>query len=155
MAKLHHRKYSCYWKVFGNNRVSYEKKFILWKTLKTTAFSDDLKITGITIIYMKPRLFTAIILGVFLGISIAYIDTRPHWDDTGITVGILLIAAFICGFISPQRTWLIALSVGIWIPLFNIIKAHNFGSLLALVPAFIGAYAGNLARNIFVTAKSK
>ena len=103
---------------------------------------------------MKPRLLTAIILGIFLGVSIAYIDTRPHWNDTGISVGILLICAFVCGFIAPQKTWLIALSVGIWIPLFNIIKAHNFGSLLALVPAIVGAYVGNLARNIFASEKS-
>ncbi len=99
---------------------------------------------------MKPRFITVLVIGILLGVSIAYIDTRPHWDDAGITVGMILISAFICGFLSPQRTWLIALAVGIWIPLFNIISAGNFGSLLALIPAFIGAILGYFAKKLFV-----
>jgi hypothetical protein len=93
---------------------------------------------------------TALIVAILLGISIAYIDTRPHWDDTGISVLMILMAAFICGILSPHRTWLVALAVGVWIPLFNIISAHNFGSSIALIPAFIGAYSGYFAKNVFI-----
>lgn len=99
---------------------------------------------------MKPLFLRALIIAILLGISIAYIDTRPHWDDTGISVLMILIAAFICGLLSPQRTWLMALAVGIWIPLFNIIATHNFGSSIALIPAFIGAYTGYFAKNVFI-----
>ena len=99
---------------------------------------------------MKPLFLTALVIAILLGISIAYIDTRPHWDDTGISVLMILIAAFISGLLSPQRTWLIALAVGVWIPLFNIITARNFGSLIALIPAFIGAYSGYFAKNVFI-----
>lgn len=99
---------------------------------------------------MKPLFLTSLVIAILLGISIAYIDTRPHWDDAGISVLMILIAAFISGLLSPQRTWLIALAVGVWIPLFNIISNHNFGSLIALIPAFIGAYAGYFAKNIFI-----
>ncbi len=98
---------------------------------------------------MKPSLLIALIIGILLGLFIAYIDTRPHWNDDGISVLMVLIASFICATISSQKTWLVALSIGIWVPVFNIALAHNYGSLLALVPAFIGAYAGLLSRRIF------
>ncbi len=98
---------------------------------------------------MKPLFLTSLAIAVLLGLSVAYIDTRPHWDDTGISVLMILISAFICGLLSPQKPWLIALAAGIWIPLFNIISNHNFGSLIALIPAFIGAYTGYFAKNVF------
>lgn len=44
---------------------------------------------------MKPLSITALIVGVLSGLSIACIDTRPHWDDTGISVAMILIAAFV------------------------------------------------------------
>lgn len=98
---------------------------------------------------MKSSLIIPLLIAIILGTSIAYIDTRPHWDDTGISVFMIFIASFICGTLSNQKIWLIALSVGIWIPLFNIISAHNYGSLLALVPAFLGAYGGYFAKRSF------
>jgi len=82
------------------------------------------------------------IAAILLGILIAYIDTRPHWNDDGISVLMILLASTVCGYFSHKRPWLIAILVGIWVPLFNIIIAKNFGSLIAIVPAFIGAYAG-------------
>lgn len=99
---------------------------------------------------MKSQFLTSLILGVLFGISIACIDTRPHWDDAGISVLMILFSAFICGILSNRRTWLIALAVGVWIPLFNILSAGNFGSLLVLIPAFIGAYTGYFARKVFI-----
>jgi len=76
------------------------------------------------------------------GLFSLYVDTRPTWDDTGVLVfGIL----FVCGLlalIGYHRPWLLALAVGIWIPLHGIIVAHSFGSIIALVIAFVGAYAG-------------
>jgi uncharacterized membrane protein len=32
--------------------------------------------------------------------------------------------------------------VSLWVPIFNIVTAHNYGGLFALVPGFIGAYIG-------------
>jgi hypothetical protein len=54
----------------------------------------------------------------------------------------ILLASTVCGYFSNKRPWLIAILVGIWVPVFNIILAKNFGSLIAIVPAFIGAFAG-------------
>jgi hypothetical protein len=55
--------------------------------------------------------------------------------------GILLV----CGLgtlIGYKRPWLLALVVGVWIPLHEIFVSHNFGSVVALIIAFIGAYSG-------------
>lgn len=98
---------------------------------------------------MKTSLLISLLLAIISGIGIAYIDTRPRWDDTGISVLMILIASFMCSCISSQKTWLIALAVGIWIPLFNIALNHNYGSLIGLIPAFIGAYTGYFSIKIF------
>lgn len=53
---------------------------------------------------------------LLVGISIATIDARPHWDDTGITVGMLLMGSALLGLGVTRRAWMIALAVGLWIP---------------------------------------
>ena len=97
---------------------------------------------------MKNYFYFSIVLAVILGIAIAWVDTSPGWDDTGISVFLIFMAAAICGFVANEKPWLITLLVGIWIPLFNILIAQNFGSLIALVPAFLGAYGGWLISRI-------
>ena len=47
-----------------------------------------------------------------VGILIAYVDSLPHWDDTGITVLALLVSSGLLGMLSPRRPWLWALAVG-------------------------------------------
>ena len=91
---------------------------------------------------MKVRWIISLLVSIVLGIVIAIIDTSPHWDDTGISMVMILSAALLCGYLSPSKPWIIALTTGIWIPLFNIMRASNYGSFLALVPAFIGAFLG-------------
>lgn len=89
-----------------------------------------------------------VLIGVaaVMGIFSLYVETRPTWDDTGILVfGILLICGLL-SLIGYQRPWLLALAVGAWIPLYRIIVSHSYASIIALVIAFIGAYAGWLIR---------
>ncbi|MBP1659488.1 MAG: hypothetical protein H6P95_680 [Candidatus Aminicenantes bacterium] len=81
-----------------------------------------------------------------LGILIAWVDSRPTWDDTGITAGAVFLTAALFGALRPSRVLVWAVAVGVWIPLFGIALHHNPGSLLALAPAFLGSYAGALAR---------
>lgn len=95
---------------------------------------------------MKKQFIISLILAIASGLAFAWIDTRPHWNDTGITVFLVLLSALFCGYLSSQKPWLIALAVSIWLPLFNIIIAHNFGALLALAPGFIGAFLGYFVR---------
>ncbi len=90
-----------------------------------------------------------ILLGIaaIAGLFSLYVDTRPTWDDTGVLVfGILLVSGLLA-LIGYQRPWLLALAVGAWIPLHGIFVARNFASVIALIIAFIGAYAGWLLRS--------
>jgi len=93
---------------------------------------------------MKKTSVILLVPAIILGVAIAWIDSRPTWDDTGISVLMILVASAAFGFITAERPWLTALAVSIWIPLFGILSTHNFGSLLALVPGFAGAYLGYL-----------
>jgi hypothetical protein len=98
---------------------------------------------------MKMSFYIVCALAVTAGLSVAWIDTRPTWDDAGITAVMVLVIASVFGSLAGQKPWLIALAVSIWIPLISILSAHNFGGLLALIPGFIGAYTGYfLSRSI-------
>jgi hypothetical protein len=83
---------------------------------------------------------------VAFGLVIAYVDSRPNWDDTGITAGAIFAACGLLGILGPERPWLWALGVGAWVPVYGIVSAGNYFSLLALVIAFAGAYAGMACR---------
>jgi hypothetical protein len=83
---------------------------------------------------------------IAMGLLIARIDSRPTWDDSGITAGMVFLAAAIFGAIRPSWAPVWAVAVGAWVPLFGIVSSQNYGSLLALAPALAGAYAGALAR---------
>ena len=68
------------------------------------------------------------VIALALGLLIAYVDSQPTWDDTGITVLALVVTSGLLGLLSPKRPWLWALAVGVWIPLLAIVSHHNFGS---------------------------
>jgi hypothetical protein len=82
---------------------------------------------------------------VFGGL-VTYVDSRPGWDDTGVTAFAILAVCGVLGLLGPKRPWLWALAVGLWIPLLGIVRTRNYGSLLALLIAFAGAYAGTVIR---------
>lgn len=91
-------------------------------------------------------------LAVAFGLAIAWVDARPHWDDSGITAGMLLLSAGALGMIGPRRCWLWALGVGLWVPLHLIVQAPSIGNLLGgfVILAFpmAGAYAGMGVRRL-------
>jgi hypothetical protein len=93
-----------------------------------------------------------LICAISFGLVIAYFDSRPNWDDTGLSAGILLITCLALGALEPKRPWLWAIAVGIWIPAYGILVAHNFSSLLALAFAFTGAYLGMALRKLVMAA---
>jgi hypothetical protein len=88
------------------------------------------------------------LIALILGTLIAWVDSRPTWDDTGITAGVLLLLSAGFGAVRPRFAWLWALALGAWIPLVGIVIAHNFSSLLALGIALIGAYLGVATHNL-------
>ena len=92
---------------------------------------------------MQKLLF---LVALALGFLIAWMDSRPHWDDTGITVGAILLTSGLSGFVGPRRPWLWALAIGLWIPAYTLLEGSNYGGLVAVVFAFAGAYAGMALR---------
>ena len=100
----------------------------------------------------------ALFLAVALGGWLAYADSRTN--DTGIVAGLLLIFAAALGFMRPQRVALLALLIGLCIPVAHIIgflanpARGDFGDEIAgiVMPlgfAFAGAYIGMGLRQLF------
>lgn len=79
---------------------------------------------------------------VAAGVAIVFVDSRPNWDDTGITAVALIFAAALVAFLGRRQPWLWALLVGAWVPALEIGGRSGSGSLLALVFAGIGAGVG-------------
>jgi hypothetical protein len=82
-------------------------------------------------------------LALCAGLAIAWIDTRPHWDDTGITVGLLVIATALISLLRVPP-WLVALLVAG--PMLIAELPAGPGVLIAVPAALAGAYAGAFFR---------
>jgi hypothetical protein len=94
-----------------------------------------------------------LVVAIACGIAIAYVDSRPTWDDTGVTAGAMMLVAGILGLLGPRRPWLWAFLVGIGIPAYAIARAPSLGSLamlLVLLFPLVGAYAGVAVRRWFM-----
>ena len=99
-----------------------------------------------------PKFLIAIAL--ISGLLITLLDASPGWDDTGISVGLVLLGSASLAFFRPMHAWLWALLMGSWIPLWAIMHTHNYGAFLALLIAFVGAYLGIVARRLSGMATS-
>jgi len=95
---------------------------------------------------IAPMQKVLLILAVLSGLFLAYLDSRPGWDATGILAGGLLLSAGLLTLLGYRRPWLIALAVGVWIPLHDIFLTHDFTMLFVLLFPFAGAYLGWAAR---------
>lgn len=91
-------------------------------------------------------------IALMLGLAIAYIDSRPTWDDAGVTALAIVLSCALCAALAQSRPWLYALAIGTWIPLVGVITASNYGSLLVLPFSFAGAFAGVALRNAIRSA---
>lgn len=85
-------------------------------------------------------------IAVLAGLFSVYVDSRPTWDDTGILVGGILLVSGLLTLLGHRRPWLIGLAVGIWIPLYEIFKTHDFMMLVIMLIPLAGAYIGWLIR---------
>ncbi len=88
------------------------------------------------------RMATLIVVALALGLVIARIDSRPGWDDTGTSAGLLLLGTATIAAVGGARPWLWAILVGAPTPITEIVSTGNTGSTLALVFAAIGAAVG-------------
>jgi hypothetical protein len=91
---------------------------------------------------MRTREVVLLAAAVAAGAAIGYVDSRPGWDDTGITAGLLILAAGAAAAVSGRRPWLWALLVGGGTPLLEIPTGGSPASLAALLFAAVGALAG-------------
>ena len=98
-------------------------------------------------------LLTAALLS---GWALAWIDARPHWDDSGILAGLMLISSGALGMLGPRRPWLWALAVGVWIPLHMVLRSPAAGTvatgLAILAIPMAGSYAGMGLRRLLTAA---
>jgi hypothetical protein len=83
-----------------------------------------------------------------IGLGIAAVDSRPGFDATGVTVGLLVAAA--AGFSAAARTrpWLWALLIGIWTPLLEVPAGGGPAPVAALAIAAAGALVGYAGRRL-------
>jgi hypothetical protein len=79
-----------------------------------------------------------------IGLTLGYLDSRPSWDDTGITAALLLLTSAMVAGLSGRRPWLWALLIGIWIPLLEVWGAAGLSSLAAPVISTLGAFGAFL-----------
>jgi hypothetical protein len=90
-----------------------------------------------------------------VGMIIAYVDSRPTWDDAGIAAFSMLVSAGVFGMIGPQRPWLWALAIGIWIPLHafaRTVSLDSIGMLAVIAFPLAGAYAGMAVRRVLAAS---
>ena len=88
----------------------------------------------------KASVVVAVAIGI--GSIVGFVDSRPTWDDTGVTAGVLVLAALVLACIRPSAAWLIGLALGLPVVLFNAITRGGFGSLLAVAFSMAGAGIG-------------
>ena len=87
------------------------------------------------------------VIAITLGLAIAWVDSRPGWDDAGITAVGLLTAGAVTAALSGHRPLLWAVLVGVWTPLLEIPASGEAASVIALGFALAGSLLGyGLAR---------
>ncbi len=94
--------------------------------------------------HVSRRFLAATAIAVPSGLAIAWVDTRPHWDDTGITAGAVIVAAGLSTFLG-LRWWASALIVACPLLLAEVPKA-GWRLLIVLALAVLGSLLGRALR---------
>ena|ERR1035437_1216683 len=101
---------------------------------------------------LTNKFWIMLVIAIGLGMVINFIDSRPNWDDAGVTIAMILVTTACLGFVMPKRAWVWAISVGIWIPIWNIALFNKYSSSISIVIAFVGAYIGVLIYKLFFSS---
>ncbi len=112
--------------------------------------------------YLGWICFIFTILGAVLAGWVDFNNNEPQ-----AAVLVILVVTFLAGVVYPGKAWLWAIIVALGIPAVYLIAValgyHPvsppspgwYASLLALIPAFLGAYTGVIGRSIFQNATDK
>jgi hypothetical protein len=88
----------------------------------------------------------AIVVAIVAGLGLAFLDSQPGYDDTGVTAFGLAISALVAVLIDGSgrllRVAALAVLTGIWIPVIEIAAPGTYGSLLSFVFSTVGAFIG-------------
>lgn len=87
------------------------------------------------------RAVLAATFALALGAGVAWLDTRPKWDDTGVTAGCLLFAAGVVAVVGV-RWWQAALLVACPLVLVEY-RSAGLGIVVALAFTTAGAAVGS------------
>ncbi len=97
-------------------------------------------------IAVAPRSLGLVALALGIGLAVGWIDSRPAWDDAGVTAGLLVVGAALVAAIDGRRAWLWTLLVGAPLALIEVPATGSAAPLVGLLFAAIGASIGILAR---------
>lgn len=95
---------------------------------------------------VRPGLIATLGVALALGATMAWIDTRPGFDDTGVIAGLVILSALACTALGRAPIVAVALIVGGAIPAAHLALGQGAASWIALLPALLGAGAGGAAR---------
>lgn len=106
---------------------------------------------------MKHNTFLLWLLALAFGIAIGLLDL--HATEVQGTVLLILACSALPGFVHPRVAWLWAITIGLCLLLVHLVanllnypsypvEPNVFATLIALIPAFLGAYCGVLLRYI-------
>lgn len=95
---------------------------------------------------MRIRTLLLWIGALAVGATIAWVDSRPGWDDDGITAGLLLLTSAGFGLAEPRQPWRWGLAVGAWIPVMQLLRSWQPMAFVILGIAMVGAYVGAAVR---------
>jgi hypothetical protein len=95
-----------------------------------------------------PSVLLLVAVALAIGLAIAGLDSRPGWDDTGVTVGLLVLGAGVAAALDGRRPWLWTLLVGAPLPIVEIVgqASPSAAPLIAVLFAAVGASLGILVR---------
>jgi hypothetical protein len=92
----------------------------------------------------RMRFVFLVLIAAMLGALISMVNSRPGWDDTGVSPPWCLVRRGLWVRATRNgRVW--ALAVGSWIPALGLTLGHGYASIVALAFALVGAYAGAFA----------
>ena len=92
---------------------------------------------------MLPRRdVAAALIAVGGGVAVAWLDSRPGFDDTGVTAVALAMIAAVAAAVAGRRPVVWAIAAGAWVPILEVRDVATSGALLALAVSGVGATVG-------------